>query len=243
MEIRLIEMRDFPDVLELSKRAFEWEHASAPVIVAEICKLEQDLLKYYESERDGMFVAADDRRILGVCFALTETPAQGRITWVAVDTDIQGKRIGTKLLAEAVSYLRDKGIQKIVLSTDRPMAMSFYLKHGFRIESWMLSKEFDRNSSPEDEIEEGLKLAGEYANFHFREQNSEIMKDNIRKILESENDSLEVKNSKLLDMIKEYWTFFFDSTNVTSLLLKHGRSAILKNERCWQSVLNTGIEG
>jgi hypothetical protein len=69
------------------------------------------------------------------------------------------------------------------------------------------------------------------------------MKDNIRKILESENDSLEVKNSKLLDMIKEYWTFFFDSTNVTSLLLKHGRSAILKNERCWQSVLNTGIEG
>ena len=182
--------------------------------------LHNDLLKNYKNEREGMFIAEDNGRIVGTCFALLETPHQGRLDWVCADTDCQGKGIGTKLLNKAVSYLLAKGIKKIVVSTDRPMAMPFYLKHGFRIEHWALCKNFGEKPSAEDEIEKLLAAAGEYGKFHFSDVNSEIMRNNIKEIEESKNDSRKEKNLKLQNMIKAYWAFMYAVTDDTPPVLK-----------------------
>lgn len=229
MEIRIFELKDLNDVIEMSKRAYEWGDEGEKK-AAQLLLLKKDLLKYFETEKEGMFVAVDNGRIVGTCFAFMDTKDQGHLDWVGIDTDSQRKGIGTKLLKKAVDYLEDKGIRKIVLSTDRPLAMPFYLKHGFRIEGWRMGKELDRKTTSENEIEKLLSAAGEYCKFHFRDENSEIMRNIIKKIIESEKDSVENMILMLRNMIKEYWAFIFNEAEIALQMLEHDCKAIRDKE-------------
>jgi aminoglycoside 6'-N-acetyltransferase I len=89
------------------------------------------------------FIASENGRIIGVCFGHKRSYWQGRefeIDEMYVDTDAQGKGVGTKLICYAKGQLDKQGIKNFVLMTGKDLpAEKFYIKNGFyRNESMIL---------------------------------------------------------------------------------------------------------
>lgn len=64
-----------------------------------------------------------------------EATGDGRVHWVAIVPEFQGRGLARPLLAEVLQSLRDLGHARAVLSTDerRPVAMALYRSFGFQV--------------------------------------------------------------------------------------------------------------
>ena len=130
--IRKLEARDIPASAEILCRAYNneiWQ-----------CRWERDtdfryLEDFFESRKFVGYAAEEDGQLVGALFA------REKIRWnisevfveeMFVRPDLQGRRVGTALLAALEKYVRAKGLAGVTLSTNRyAAAPGFYRKNGF----------------------------------------------------------------------------------------------------------------
>lgn len=196
IRIRRFQLEDIADVIDFSKRAYGYENKQKHLDdLRNIC--ETCIQGYYASpsasakqgqshpvEPDGMFVAEVDGRVRGTCFAFTtgkEDLKEGVLTWVGVDPAIQSRGLGGKLLKKAEDYLISKGVRRICLGTDRPLAMPFYLKHGYGIVNWGMIKRLPDSRKPK--AGKILEAMEEATDFRFTSHNEDPVLAEINGIM------------------------------------------------------------
>jgi GNAT superfamily N-acetyltransferase len=94
----------------------------------------QSGLKRFEKRGEALFIATDDRRVVGVCGLnrdpyLSDTKV-GRIRHLYVALDRRRKGIGTQLVSAVMSLASDH-FARLRLRTDSPDADEFYRSLGF----------------------------------------------------------------------------------------------------------------
>lgn len=87
----------------------------------------EDRLAELEQTGSQPFVAVTDGAVAGLVLV---NPATGYLDQFAVATDMQGKGIASKLLAQARSLTR---ALELYVNRDNDRAIAFYKKHGFSV--------------------------------------------------------------------------------------------------------------
>ncbi len=86
-----------------------------------------------EHEEEAFHVAAwAGGRIVGVGRLHFTAPHEAQIRYMAVESELQGRGIGGRILAELEQCARAAGAGKIVLNA-RDRAVEFYRQHGYRV--------------------------------------------------------------------------------------------------------------
>ena len=90
-------------------------------------------MELYESVSDGFLVAIDQKTLIGFVVGFLSIPEKGRIFTIAVLPKYQNKGIGTNLLENICSVLKEKGAKEVGLEVrmSNLSAQQFYLKRGF----------------------------------------------------------------------------------------------------------------
>jgi len=90
---------------------------------------EEDL----QQEKDDVFIAyRNNGRITGCCILTRKSDEALQLRQMAVDTSMQGKSIGAKILVFAEQYAAEHGYSTIVLHA-RHTAVGFYAKCGYAV--------------------------------------------------------------------------------------------------------------
>lgn len=100
----------------------------------------EDFLSHGRKKNVWFCVALDHDQVVGY-LQVTASEGLGQLGRVAVLPEFQGKKIGTRLLAEAMKWFSDQGVMKIKLRSpiDYTNAHNLYRKFGFA----QKGKEFD----------------------------------------------------------------------------------------------------
>jgi len=79
------------------------------------------------------YLIAPDGEVIGTATAWFDTQEIGRVHWVAIVPEYQGRGLSKPLIAATLQTLRDLGHTRAVLgtSTQRPAAIALYRKFGF----------------------------------------------------------------------------------------------------------------
>ncbi|MEC5144320.1 bifunctional helix-turn-helix transcriptional regulator/GNAT family N-acetyltransferase [Chitinophaga sp. 212800010-3] len=101
---------------------------------AYVCKTFYEFLPTYNPNKDRMFLAIADGRIIGSVAILGASRHQAQLRWFLIDPEYRGRGLGKMLLQEALSCCREKGYQKVYLMTTslQETAAVLYKKAGFR---------------------------------------------------------------------------------------------------------------
>ena len=142
MEIRIreIEVRDYPDALKI----WSSEIGNA-YLTAENFSSHHDRFKGNENYK--AFVAELENKVVGILYVMKYAPwaLDGEQLWIqciAVESDMQGKGIGTKLLDFLEEYGKKIGVEYITLNTGfkRTAAHAFYERNGYRTGNYCYGK-------------------------------------------------------------------------------------------------------
>jgi len=120
--IREYSIRDFNEVLEIDKEAFNPRNPSFDMFV-------------YLTYCNELLVADIGNKIAGYVVTMDVDKITGKIVSIAVRKEFRGHGIGEALLREAIKRLRARGKTKIALEvrvSNKP-AQELYKKLGFRI--------------------------------------------------------------------------------------------------------------
>lgn len=120
--IREYSIRDFNEVLEIDKEAFNPRNPSFDMFV-------------YLTYCNELLVADIGNKIAGYVVTMDVDKLTGKIVSIAVRKEFRGHGIGEALLREAIKRLRARGKTKIALEvrvSNKP-AQELYKKLGFRI--------------------------------------------------------------------------------------------------------------
>lgn len=81
------------------------------------------------------YLLAPDGEVIGTATAWFDNPEAGRVHWVAIVPEYQGRGLARPLLGEVGRTLQALGHTRAVLSTSlqRPVAIALYRKLGFEI--------------------------------------------------------------------------------------------------------------
>ena len=81
------------------------------------------------------FLLAPDGEVIGTATAWFDSPEIGRVHWVAIVPQFQGRGLARPLLSHIGQTLQDLGHTRAVLTTslERPVAVALYRKFGFEI--------------------------------------------------------------------------------------------------------------
>ncbi len=114
---------------------------------------EQRLREYQdriESEDDCFILAeAETKGVVGYIHCVLESnkyeskegeDVTGWIKTLAVDKEMQGQRIGSKLIKQAEEYFKKKGVSKVYIKTNQ---VDFYEKAGFEKFTYILKKNLE----------------------------------------------------------------------------------------------------
>ncbi len=120
--IREYSLRDFNDVLEIDKEAFNPRNPSFDMFVYLTCC--NDLL-----------VADIGGKVVGYVVTMDVDKLTGKIVSIAVRKEFRGMGIGEALLRRAIEKLRAKGKTRIALEVrvSNKAAQELYKKLGFRV--------------------------------------------------------------------------------------------------------------
>lgn len=90
---------------------------------------------FYESFPEGFIVAENNHKIIGFIVAVNSFNKLGRILMLAVDDRYRKKRIGSKMLNNALYELSKIQVNNVELEvrTQNKTAINFYKKNGFNI--------------------------------------------------------------------------------------------------------------
>ncbi|NSL86746.1 MarR family transcriptional regulator [Chitinophaga sp. Mgbs1] len=99
-----------------------------------VCKTFHDFLPTYNTNKDRVFLATCDNKIVGAVAIIGSSRHLAQLRWFIVHPDFRGKGLGKKLLQEAIDFCREKLYQKVyLLTTDmQATAIDLYKRNGFR---------------------------------------------------------------------------------------------------------------
>ena len=89
---------------------------------------------FYETYPEGFIVAEENHKIIGFIIGIKTTDKSSKIIMLSVDTDFQGRKIGSKLLNEFIKTSIKEKIETIDLEvqTNNLKAIQFYEKNSFK---------------------------------------------------------------------------------------------------------------
>lgn len=106
---------------------------------AKVARELSEFVDRYDGERDRLFSAHDGDSFLGALTIDGSDPAlrqnQAHLRWFIMTDAARGKGIGTAMMADAVSFLRDAGYETCYLTTFAGLdaARALYERNGFRL--------------------------------------------------------------------------------------------------------------
>lgn len=108
-----------------------------------VCKTFYDFYQNYNPEKDRVWIAEDEGKIVGAIAIVGHSETRAQLRWFILHPDYRGIGLGRKLLSGAIEYCKDKGFQEVFLETTREQqtAVAMYKKAGFK-----LVKEFDNHA-------------------------------------------------------------------------------------------------
>jgi len=123
---------DLGSIVHLHGRLYAEEYGFDPTFEAYVAGPMSEFVRTH-SERDRLWIAERDGRIVG-CIAIVEAaPEEAQLRWYLVDPGARGLGLGRTLLSEAVSFCRRRGYRSIFLWTVRALtaAARLYVAFGF----------------------------------------------------------------------------------------------------------------
>lgn len=113
---------------------------------------EQEMLRgmaelYDDLEGNQMWIAELAGKMVGDIAVIRKGLERAQLRWLGVDMDTQGQGLGHKLLAEALSFCREKGYTHLFLGTLDILkpARHLYAKFGFHKTKSEAYNEWDKN--------------------------------------------------------------------------------------------------
>ncbi|MBR0599389.1 bifunctional helix-turn-helix transcriptional regulator/GNAT family N-acetyltransferase [Sinanaerobacter chloroacetimidivorans] len=99
-----------------------------------VCKTFYEFLENYNPEKDRIWIAEANNRIIGAIAIVGHSEMRAQLRWFILHPEYRGINLGGKLLQEALNYSKDKGYREIFLETteDQKTAIHMYRKAGFR---------------------------------------------------------------------------------------------------------------
>jgi len=197
VKIRNLKLEDLSDIITFSKKAYGYEKEEHHL--DDLRDLTNSATEGFAREPQGMFVAEIDGRIVGTLFASYrgEPPGEARLAWIGIDPDYQGRGIGKKLMAKAEAYLRSKGVKRVLLGTDRPRAMPFYLSTGYGVVNCTMMKHL-RQTGPRTRAQRVTQAIEEYTAFCFTHHNADHLTEAVKTVL-----SRKMPRAKKIDALIE----------------------------------------
>lgn len=122
-------------------------------LVAGIAK---DFVENFDPARERCWIAELDGRPAGSVFVVQQSKAVAKLRLLLVEPEARGRGVGKRLVAECITFARDKGYRKLVLWTQSNLAAAraIYKAAGFK------RTRQERHSSF------GYDLTGEYWELH-----------------------------------------------------------------------------
>ena len=105
----------------------------------------ETLLHFIKSESSFAFVSVEKSEVVGLAMGRVNEGGLLDLSWICVDSLIQGKGIGKKLMDKIFEYAKSKGCHKIFAYTFPSLAptVSFYLRCGFVPEAYLRKHWYD----------------------------------------------------------------------------------------------------
>ncbi|SKA45853.1 DNA-binding transcriptional regulator, MarR family [Chitinophaga eiseniae] len=99
-----------------------------------VCKTFLDFLSTYNANKDRVFLAIADNKIVGAVAILGSSRYLAQLRWFIVHPDYRGRGVGKRLFADAIAFCREKNYQNVYLMTTslQSTAIDIYKKAGFR---------------------------------------------------------------------------------------------------------------
>ncbi len=93
-----------------------------------------DFVKLYKPEKDRIWFAETNNRIVGTIAIVGRSGLKAQLRWFLVDPEFQGKGIGGKMLKEALRFSKRQGYKSVFLWTisELDVARRLYMDFGFR---------------------------------------------------------------------------------------------------------------
>lgn len=130
--IRLVEPRDVPAVVALVREVLA-EFGLVYGDGAETDAQLEALPASYADHGGAFWVACDGERVIGTCGVFPVAEATFELRKMYLHPDARGRRVGKRLLEEAIAFARAHGGRRMVLDTAAQMttAIAFYEANGF----------------------------------------------------------------------------------------------------------------
>lgn len=99
-----------------------------------VCKTFHDFFENYSPDKDRIFLAEAEGKIIGAIAVVGHTAKRAQLRWFILHPDYRGLGLGSWLMREALDYCNEKGYKDIFLYTtqDQHTAIRMYEKAGFQ---------------------------------------------------------------------------------------------------------------
>jgi ribosomal protein S18 acetylase RimI-like enzyme len=109
-----------------------------------------------KTAQEGMFIALDEERVIGMSFAEMKGPKEGSygyISSVIVDEEYRGQGVGELLIQKAIMYLGRRGANSIRINVRKEAggAIKLYEKIGFKEKFRVMELELSKSQKVERE--------------------------------------------------------------------------------------------
>lgn len=125
--------QDETGMVAVNKRAFDWHPEQGMLTEADVVATERE--SWFDP--DGFFLATDNNtdKIVGFHWTKVHADNTGEVYVVGVDPDAQGGGLGTALTLAGLHYLRERGVNDIILyvESDNTPAVAVYTRLGFTL--------------------------------------------------------------------------------------------------------------
>ena len=145
MKIRSAKKSDIPDLLRLLRQILQLHHEGRPDLFKPQAEKynEVELLNLLKDETRPIFVAVEDRRVVGYIFCVLRRLENNSIMTdiltlhiddLCIDETMRGHGLGTRLLQYAKDFAASKGCYNLTLNVWalNENALRFYEKNGLR---------------------------------------------------------------------------------------------------------------
>jgi GNAT superfamily N-acetyltransferase len=155
VEIREAELGDHGWVLERHAYLFEDQEAWGEPFIAMIARLVADYLEDNDPEREAAWVAELDGRRVGSVYCVRRSDEVAQLRLLFVDAEARGHGVGSKLVERCIEFARERGYERMMLSTVSPLksAKRIYDAAGFE-----LTKEEPDPAFPEGTVAQEMWL-------------------------------------------------------------------------------------
>jgi GNAT superfamily N-acetyltransferase len=134
VEIREAELGDHGWVLERHAHLFEDQERWGEPFIAMIARLIADYLADHDPECEAAWVAELDGERAGAVYCVRRSEEVAQLRLLFVDVEARGHGVGGKLVEHCIAFARERGYERMMLSTVSPLASArrIYDAAGFK---------------------------------------------------------------------------------------------------------------